>query len=172
MNEIVITDSFIDYKGVSHTFTIAAIKKSLNTLDNCMAVTDGYMIGDVRACLKIGVSICNPSDKFEKKLGTIKALGRAEKSDPVLYTEFSGQLTEDLIRAYLKQEIEYIKENPGKYIHGYENAKHNYEEKKEMENIHSNLSDFKKVLVENIKKDPEYLNDVQQYIDFWKKHNK
>lgn len=173
-NEIVVKDKFIDFKGIEHQFIIAAVKESIGTAtaSDYDSFGDECIIGDVRSCLKIGVSICNPADKFDEKLGVLQAVGRAYKAAPSLYAEFSGQLGEDLIKAFITQEIKYLNEHPEKYIGGYLDAKKHFEEEQEMNKLENNFTEIEKVVVENAKKDPEYLDNVQKYLMYWKKCRK
>ena len=173
-NEIVVKDKFVDFKGVEHQFIIAAVKEPIGTAAASDYDLDGedYIIGDVRSCLRIGVSICNPADKFDEKLGVLQAVGRAYKSEPSLYAEFSGQLGEDLIKAFIAQEIKYLNDHPEKDIGGYLDAKKHYEEEQEMNKLEGNFTDIEKVVVEGVKKNPEYLDNVQKYLMYWKKCRK
>ena len=177
-NEIVLKDKFVDYAGKEHQFVIAAIKGALkdpNTSSTFVVkITNGAgeVLGDVQAGLRIGVSICNPVDEFSEKVGTLKAIARAKKSDIALYAAHPGQMSDNLIRTYLAQEAEYIKENPEKYIKGYNDAKARFLKHQEMEKVKKNFTDIEKVIVEGVKKDPTYLDNVQKYLDYLNKQTK
>lgn len=161
-NEIVLKDKFVDYAGKEHQFVIAAVKSKLNDV----------LEDDVQYAVGIGVSICNPSDTFDEKIGTLKALGRAYKSVPVAYSYHSGQLSDDVMNAFIQQEIKYIKQHPEKYIRGYKEAYIKFQNEKDLKMMERDFSDIEKVIVEGIKKDPKYLNNVTQYIALWKKYGK
>lgn len=132
-NTITVTDKFIDFTGREHQFIIAAIKEVFKVKDCNTAF--------FRGSLKVGVSICNPADEFNKELGEFQAIGRATKSDPILYTKYSGQITETLMNAYLQQEIKYIQNHPEKYMGGYLSAKDNYLKRQEIDRLVSNFSE-------------------------------
>lgn len=171
-NEIVLKDKFVDYAGKEHQFVIAAVKVALKDSDAgyplVMKITNGTgeALGCVQVGLQVGVSICNPVDKFSEKVGVLKAIARAKNSDVALYAAHPGQMSDDLIRAYLSQETEYIKANPEKYIKGYNDAKVRFLKHQEMERVKENFTDIEKVIVEGVKKDPTYLDNVQKYLDY------
>lgn len=177
-NEIVLKDKFVDYAGKEHQFVIAAIKVALKDTDSgyplVMKIVNGTgeALGCVQVGLQVGVSICNPVDKFSEKVGVLKAVARAKNSDIALYAAHPGQMSDNLIRTYLAQEAEYIKENPEKYIKGYNDAKARFLKHQEMEQVKDNFTDIEKVIVEGVKKDPAYLDNVQKYLDYLNKQTK
>lgn len=175
-NEIVLKDKFVDYAGKEHQFIIAATKVTFKNTGFPFVVKmtngTGKVLGDVQAGLQIGVSICNPVDEFSEKVGTLKAIARAKKSDIALYVTHPGQMSDNLIRTYLAQEAEYVKENPEKYIKGYNDAKARFLKHQEMEKVKENFTDIEKVIVEGVKKDPTYLDNVQKYLSYLNKQNK
>lgn len=172
MNEIVIKDKIVDFAGKEHWFIIAAVKQNLKTSSSnySIVVSCNGNIGTgtncVRTGLQIGISICNPIDKFDEKVGVLKAVARARATSPVLYTTYPGQLGDSIIQTYLAQEAKYIKENPDKFIKGYNEARANFLEHEEMEGIKQNFTDIEKVIVEGVKKDPTYLDNVQKYLSY------
>lgn len=177
-NEIVLKDKFVDYTGEEHQFVIAAIKVTLKDAEAgyplVMKIANGTgeVIGNVQVGLQIGVSICNPADEFDEKIGALKAIGRARKSDLVLCAAHSGMISDTFIRTYLAQEAEYLKKNPEKYIKGYNDAKKHFLEHQEMEKVKANFTDIEKVIVEGVKKDPTYLDNVQKYLSYLDKQTK
>lgn len=166
-NEIVLKDKFVDYTGKEHQFVIAGVKIPLKETPGVE-----YNKELVNYALGIGVAICNPIDTFDEKIGTLKALGRAYKYVPTIYTQFSGQLGDNIIKAILQQEIEYIQNHPEKYIGGYLEAKDKYLQEQKLEKIENNLTDIEKVVTENLKKNENYLSNVTEYIALWKKYGK
>lgn len=166
-NEIVLKSKFVDYAGKEHQFVIAGVKIPLKK-DSDLE----YDKELVNYALGIGVAICNPMDTFDEKVGTLKALGRAYKYIPAIYTQFSGQLGDNVIKAFLQQEIEYIQKHPEKYIGGYLEAKDKYMQEQKLKKIENNLTDIEKVITENIKKNENYLSNVTAYIALWKKYGK
>lgn len=165
-NKFVVKDSFVDFEGKTHKFIIAALKVPYSA----PAIQDtGKIIYLVEYGLKIGVSICNPEDEFDEELGVRKAVGRADKSETVLRANFSGQLSDKVIHTFLMQEVEYIKSNPEKYIKGYNNAKKKYNKAQEMQKLENNFTDLEKLIIENIKKNPRYLDNIMTYMDYMNK---
>lgn len=171
-NEIVLKDKFVDYAGKEHQFVIAAVKVALKDADAgyplVMKIVNGTgeALGNVQVGLQVGVSICNPVDKFSEKVGVLKAVARAKNSDVALYAAHPGQMSDNLVRTYLSQEAEYIKANPEKYIKGYNDAKARFLKHQEMEKVKENFTDIEKVIVEGVKKDPTYLDNVQKYLNY------
>ncbi len=176
-NEIVLKDKFVDYVGKEHQFVIAGVKISIKN-DSISIKNDGEgvyavdSIGTIGYALGIGVAICNPVDTFDEKVGVLKALGRAYKQEPTIFTQYSSQLGDSIINAVLQQEIEYIKQHPEKYIGGYLDAKDKYLQEQKLKKIESNLTDIEKVVAENVKKNSNYLSNVTEYIALWKKYGK
>ena len=172
-NEIVLKDKFVDYAGKEHQFIIAATKVTLKDTDSgyplVMKISNGTgeSLGCVQVGLQIGVSICNPVDKFSEKVGVLKAVARAKNSEIALYAAHPGQMSDNLA-----QEAEYIRENPEKYIKGYNDAKARFLKHQEMEDMKENFTDIEKVIVEGVKKDPAYLDNVQKYLDYLNKQTK
>ena len=151
---------------------IKIILPDINISNYKYQVTKEGIICPLSIIKNIGISICNPVDKFSEKVGILKALARAKNSDIVLYAAHPGQMSDNLIRTYLAQEAEYIKENPEKYIKGYNDAKARFLKHQEMEKVKENFTDIEKVIVEGVEKDPTYLDNVQKYLDYLNKQTK
>lgn len=162
----IIKDSFVDYAGKTHHFIIAAVSKDLthvamdiNHLDQTNAIPKG---------VSLGISICNPEDKFDEQIGVCKAVGRADNAEISLYATNKGYINTTLVRAFLQQEAEYLKNNPEKYIAGYWEAKERYLKKKSMEELKDNFSSTEKIIVEEVQKNPEFLTNVNTYLTWLK----
>lgn len=117
-----LVDSFVDANGKERHFVVAAVSVMFNKDNEPATVVDlnndecGYVIKG----LKLGFSICNPSDEFDEKLGTTIAVGRARKNaEYALLASESGFINTPLVRAFLAQEAEYFKCNPESRIAGY-----------------------------------------------------
>lgn len=131
----VLHDSFVDYKGEEHHFTIAAISQTLPKIGAdlekdcpCERNRDSKLYFDVERYLEdwgavdtlctikkvlyIGIAICNPVDKFDEITGTKKAIARARKNIPALFAKDPGTINSIMVQALLKQESEYLKDNP------------------------------------------------------------
>lgn len=189
-----ITDSFVDYKGVEHKFVIAAVSQGVPVkgieLDNdpCSSYADNDVFIEVNIyledygtyddysviskVLKLGVAICNPEDEFNEKVGQHKALARARNSDPVLFasSENPGIINSMMVEALLKQEAEYIKNNPERYIKGYKEAQEKYLQREEMLEIEENFSSLEDEVLEALREDPHYFDDVFEYYEWEKRH--
>ena len=195
MKELIefITDSFTDYTGKVHHFVIAALSKVLPTRsgqlknnptdDDDLGVihevgvyvedygTDEYM-GVVTKAICLGISICNPTDTFDEKVGALKAAARARNAEPVLYASNPGIINTKVVRALLEQEAEYLKNNPENFIKGYADSKARYITRRKMEAMKGQFSDIENQVVEGLHKDPRFLDNAMQYLEWLRKQEK
>lgn len=167
----VIKDSFTDFAGKEHLFIIAAVSSLYDESDQktVVARVSGFIAENVAQVVKdirIGVSICNPTDEFNEKVGILKATGRAKSSAPVLAVTEGGFVSVPVIRALLSEQAKYIKENPGDYIKGYNESKEKYMKKVEMEKVEENFTEDEKKIIAKVEQDPRYLDNVQKYLDW------
>lgn len=117
-----LVDSFVDANGDERHFVIAAISEVFTDINEPSYVTDvdGCVIHEVVKGLKLGFAICNPTDKFDEKLGITIAIGRARKNaEYALVASEMGYINTRLVHAFLQQEAEYFKNNPEYKIAGY-----------------------------------------------------
>lgn len=117
-----LVDSFVDANGDERHFVVAAVSVMFNEDNEPAAVVDlnDDECGEVIKGLKLGFSICNPTDEFDEKLGITIAVGRARKSaEYALLASEPGFINTQLVRAFLAQEAEYFKHNPESRIVGY-----------------------------------------------------
>lgn len=188
-----ITDSFTDYAGKVHQFVIAALSQELPTNTGQLESnpignddisvtyevgvyiedygTEDYL-GAVTKVVKLGVSICNPVDPFNEKKGAFKAAARAHDAEPVLYAANPGVINTRVIRALLEQEAEYLKNNPENFIPGYADMRDRYLTRQKMEVMKSQFSKVENQVVEGLQKDPKFLDNAMQYLDWLRKQNK
>ena len=184
----VINDSFVDYTGKTHYFTIAAISQMLPckaeevdddfsgdvTYEVSEIISDfdisGY-IGTVRKALYLGISICNPTDAYDEKIGRLKAIARARKSKPALFSTNPGTINTKVVKALLEQEAEYLKNNPENFIKGYNESKAHYEKNKEMEIMAANFTDIEKAVITKMQENPMFLNNAFEYLEWLQKKN-
>lgn len=187
-----ITSEFVDYKGEKHYFIIAAISqnfpKFLNIDKNSNNVkisndrtpvfyevneyiegygTTEYSISITKS-LRIGISICNPVDKFNESIGKAKAIARARMSDPVLFVKNAGLINSKVVRALLEQESEYLKNNPELLIKGYKESKLRYERNHQMVNLEKSFTPVERDIAEKLTKNPNFLDKVYDYIEWFK----
>ena len=152
-------DSFVDYQGIEHHFVVASLSQTLpktekeffNDTDTSdaevshyvMSYTDydSYETAKVLKSLSLGISICNPEDEFNVEVGKAKALARAKCSTPVLYATKPGVINTTMVKALMKQEAEYLKNNPDAYIKGYSAAEKKYEQHQKDLDTLANLTD-------------------------------
>lgn len=187
-----ITSEFVDYKGEKHYFIIAAISQNFPKFLNIDKNSNNVKIGNDRTpvfyevneyiegygtteysisitkSLRIGISICNPVDKFNKSIGKAKAIARARISDPVLFVKNAGLINSKVVRALLEQESEYLKNNPELLIKGYKESKLRYERNHQMENLEKSFTPVERDIAEKLTKNPNFLDKVYDYIEWFK----
>lgn len=163
-----IKDSFVDFAGKTHYFIIAAVSEVLDTTA-FVVIPDGMAVstvGSVTKGIRLGVSICNPTDEFDEKIGALKATARAKNAPFSLFASDKGQINTTVVRALLEQEAEYLKNNPEKYIKGYADSKARFMKKQEMEGLKDNFTEVEKIVVSELQKDPKFLNNVGRYLEW------
>ncbi len=117
-----LVDSFVDPNGDTRHFVVAAVSEVFTDEYEPAYATDmdGLDVQEVVKGLKLGFAICNPTDKFDEKLGITIAVGRARKNaEYALLASEPGYINTKLVRAFLEQEAEYFKHNPEYKIAGY-----------------------------------------------------
>lgn len=174
----VLKDAFVDYASKTHNFVIAAISNELADEDGDLPVVMKAK-GLIAECsdplekgVSIGIAICNPEDEFSEQVGVLKATARARNSSPILYTTGKGYVNQTLVRALLQQEANYLKNNPEVYIPGYNDSKKRYLKNKKMEEMKDNFTEVEKIVVDGVKKDPKFLDNVNTYLKWLDNQNK
>lgn len=167
--------SFIDYAGKTHKFVIAAVSETFDSENPLLVVANNILhvkiVGATDKGLRIGISVCHPDDKFCEKVGTLKAVARARNSEIALYATDKGYISSPIVKAFLEQEAEFFKKNPERYIKGYSESKERYLKKKNMEEMKANFSEVERIILENMDKNPKYLDNVNAYLK-WKDNQK
>jgi hypothetical protein len=125
---------------------------------------------DVYRLVTIGIAVCNPEDNFNEETGKKIAYNKAANIDyaPRLYTTNRGVITKELVDTFLKQQVQFIKENPERVITGYLKAKADYEALETAKKEIDNLSDDERVAF-NLAVDG---GDLSKYTDLAKVYNK
>lgn len=131
-------DSFVDFEGKEHRFLIAAISIPViadgseyeNDPNEVYLSHLSHEVIEFPKVLSLGISICNPCDKWNPRIAYQMATGRARKHrDHALYVTEPGLINTKMVQALLKQEAEYIKNNPEKVIEGYLERKKRWEKR-------------------------------------------
>ena len=164
-----LVDSFVDFKGDVHQVVLCALSQSPESIDSdnlMVAWSDGETVDDsadifhdVFRMVSLGIAICCPADKkvFSEEIGKKIALNRAEKEVPKFVSLFPGVVNTTLVRAFLRQEMEFIKKNPEQFIVGYAEAKERYDKKVNFEKTIENLSEEEATIVEHAMKGVDIL---------------
>lgn len=119
-------DTFVDFTGKTRQVIMAAVSAEIN---GYTSVSNGHWMDytDVIKEVRLGVSVQSPADREENtELGKIIAIGKAKKDKSCrgkLFSTDKGFINTKLVSAFLDQEMEYFKQNPGKYIKGYDKDK-------------------------------------------------
>lgn len=151
MKTVYFADSFIDYRGLERKFIMAAVSE-IPTADitewDEPDETEGLVI-EAKKVVSIGIAVCRPCDTFNDEIGKKIAQGKAIKyRDHSLYATDSGMINDAVVNALLKQEAEYFKQNPGKYLAGYDKDKAKYEATKRIEELEESLEEDEKALLD------------------------
>ena len=164
-----LVDSFVDFKGDVHQVVLCALSQSPESIDSdnlMVAWSDDETVDDsadifhdVFRMVSLGIAICCPADKkvFSEEIGKKIALNRAEKEVPKFVSIFPGVVNTTLVRAFLSQEMEFIKKNPEQFIVGYAEAKERYDKKINFEKTIQNLSEAEATIVEHAMKGVDIL---------------
>lgn len=164
-----LVDSFVDFKGDVHQVVLCALSQSPESIDSdslMVAWSDGETVDDsadifhdVFRMVSLGIAICCPADKkvFSEEIGKKIALNRAEKEIPKFVSLFPGVVNTTLVRAFLSQEMEFIKKNPEQFIVGYAEAKERYDKKVNFDKTIQNLSEAEATIVEHAMKGVDIL---------------
>jgi hypothetical protein len=133
MKEKIVTviSEFTDFKGLVHKFVVAAVSMPV---DAGIEVYDEGELADwtdaVKA-VKLGVAVCNPSDQFSEAKGRMIAISKAKGSnDYALFATLPGMINTAVVNALIKQEVDFIKNNPSRVIPGYLEEKEKFEKRK------------------------------------------
>ena len=167
----VIHDQFVDYAGQVHHFSIAAVSENYKEGSGPDIVeVDGLhteTLGSVIKGVKLGIAICNPTDKYDEKAGELRAIARAEEADYAILSTSRGYINGNIVKALLAQEAGYLKNNPEKYIQGYADMRDRYLYNQEMEKAYENFSEIERIIIEKMQEDPKFLDNIKKYLD-WK----
>lgn len=123
------SDYFVDFTGETRQVVFCAVSSEI---DGEIYDYDQPLCRhqDVEKQLWIGVSVQNPRDLENEELGKIVAEGKARKLKSryaTIYATNKGLINYRMVNALLEQELEYFKQNPGKYIKGYDKDKQLFE---------------------------------------------
>ena len=125
--------SFIDFAGEERQVTFAAVSQELDLVISVklgnVAIGQDNLLKEVR----IGVAVQSPKDLGKDpnpELSKIIAEGKALKEKSCigkLYSTEKGFINGTVVQVLLDQELAFFKQNPGKYIKGYNKDKALYE---------------------------------------------
>lgn len=150
-----VVDSFVNYKGQEQKFIICVKTTECNSV--ILEFNDVINIDDIInnddyysgfRNLHIGVAICNPNDEFNEEIGKKIALGKAESSIPKLISTEPGIINNAVVQALIQQEINYIKNNPGRFIPGYDEAVSKMKKQNKIVSEIKNLNNDEAIIVE------------------------
>lgn len=184
----ILSDNFVDYKGDTHYFVIAAISSELPTDSSQIGMEYGECVShevniyvnnygtvdylcDVTKKVCLGIAICNPEDNFNEEIGKKKAIARAKTAKPALLSTKKGYINKHVVQGLLKQEAEYIKNNPHLYIKGYSDMEKAYHKRLQMDEFSLNLNEIEKQIVNKLKEDPDFIKNAIDYLIYKKCQN-
>lgn len=119
---------FLDFTGKKRQVIFSAVSLDCEDADVTVWDDNGEMTNEaVPKVVRIGVSVQSPKDPIPNEiLGKIIAEGKALKEKTCfgkIYSTDKGFINGTMVNALLKQEMDYFKQNPGKYIAGYNKDK-------------------------------------------------
>lgn len=111
--EFYLADEFVDFTNTIRPFMLCAI---LTTDPEEVWITD----------VAIGLSVTKKGDKFDNRLGSIIAKGKADKKPIVSILANSKILNAYTIQSLLESQAEHFKRFPEQYIANYEKDKQKF----------------------------------------------
>lgn len=155
-----LVDSFIDFAGKEHKIVACALSQSPDDKEDNLRIgwvnKEGYMDIDNPLCpyvyrmVTVGIAICNPCDNFDEETGKRIAYNKAANIEnlPRIYSTIPGIITKEIVNTFLKQQVEFVKDNPEKLILGYNKSKAEYEKINTIKNQIEQFTDEERVAFE------------------------
>lgn len=151
-----VVDSFIDFNGSEHKIVACALSQAAEKCEDGYKLSVGWAnedngdicvddpdFFDICRVVSVGISVCHPTDTFDLELGKKNAYNKA-LHDPkcsTIYTRDRGVAGKHLVKAFMEQEISYLKENPERYIKGYNKMKERFDNKEAIKSEIANLNE-------------------------------
>lgn len=131
---VTVVSEFTDFKGLVHKFVVAAVSMTVDAevdlYDEDKLVGWSY----IDKAVKLGVAVCNPEDEYSEEKGKMIAISKARgTNDYALFATLPGMINTAVVDALIKQEVEFIKNNPVRVIPGYIEEKEKFEKRKAFE---------------------------------------
>ena len=155
----------VDFRGAEHPFIVCALSTSAFQNDQYsieLVSYDNVYGGEVdnleipRAVF-IGISVCNPGDEWNEEKGKMIALNKAKGFKPqnirksaALFATRGGLISESMVSALAKKEVQHVIDDPEYAIKGYNQMKLNYERKQEIKKYIDDTPDSLRELGEKI----------------------
>ena len=149
MKEKIVTviSEFTDFKGQVHKFVVAAVSTPVDAEIEIYDESEIVNWAGIEKAVKLGVAICNPVDEYSEEKGKMIAINKARNNvDYALYATLPGMINTAVVDALVKQEVEFIKANPGRVIPGYIDEKEKFEYRQELAKQIASLSDEEKAV--------------------------
>jgi hypothetical protein len=132
MKEKIVTviSEFTDFKGLVHKFVVAAVSMPVDAEIDLYEDDKIVDWTSAEKAVKLGVAVCNPTDEYSEEKGKTIAINKARNTvDYALYATLPGMINTAVVNALIKQEVEFIKNNPARVIPGYIDEKEKYEKR-------------------------------------------
>lgn len=155
-------DSFVDFKGEEHKIVACALSQPIEKNEDGYKLAVGWVnekdefvcvddpdYAEVCRVISVGISMCHPTDTFDKEKGKVNAYNKAlhDPKCPTIYTKDRGVAGKTLVKAFLKQEVNFLKENPERIIKGYNKMKACFDKKQALKAKVENLSNNEKLVM-------------------------
>lgn len=169
--------SFNDYKGQEHKIIICAVSQKVNVGELEVSPIEIYkdptdVVGyakNVSKILSFGVAICNPVDDYNPQQGEMIAYNRAKDYDtcPMIISNRAGFFNTVTVNAIINNYLEFIQNDPGSILKGYEAAKSKFFEEQDLKNDVSHMSEEEKTTVKILSEaSPENIEYAKKVVKF------
>lgn len=127
---IFIVDNFTDFENNTREVIMAAVSSEIDgvvtsaPLDE-LVISEDEIVKEVR----LGISVRRGEDEFDIEKGKQIAMGKALKEKSCfgkIFVTDKGFINNAVVEAFLRQEMAFFKQNPGKYLAGYDRNKKAY----------------------------------------------
>ena len=175
MKPFYLTHTFKTFDGTSRIATIAVVSIRLHTakqlqVDKVEHFVDSYINDEETELLYnqplqfgiiYGVSICCPSDEFNKEYGEKVAYNRALNSEPIMFS--AVPFTPGMLEAIAQGRAKYVEEHPENFIKGYLEQKQKFINKINKDIITKAIPEDELKVIDKILSSKEYLEIFNNY---------
>lgn len=176
MKPFYLTHTFKVFDGTSRIATIAVVSIRLHTakqlqvdkvehyvdsIINDVETEQLYYHSPLQFGIIYGVSICCPSDEFNKEYGEKVAYNRALNSEPIMFS--AVPFTPGMLETIAQGRAKYVEEHPENFIKGYLEQKQKFINKVNKDIIIKAIPEDELKVIDKILSSKEYLEMFNNY---------